>query len=86
MVIEEGSKLRTIGKDACRNCRKLAKLTFPEGLETIGKYIFYDSGIEEIVLPNTLKEIDEYAFRGAPKLKTVWVEAGCTLDIRNYVG
>ena len=37
------------------------------------------------MLPSTLMEIDGLAFDGCSKLKTVWVEEGCALDVRKYV-
>ena len=54
-------------------------------MEYIGRACFCFSGIEEITLPSTLKEIDEKAFEYCQRLKTIWVEEGCTLDVRKYV-
>ena len=48
--------------------------------------IFYDSGLEEIVLPSTLKSINRDAFAKCDNFKVVWVEDGCTADIRSAVG
>ena len=48
--------------------------------------IFYDSGLEEIVLPSTLKSINSSTFTQCGNLKIVWVEDGCTADIRSAVG
>ena len=55
-------------------------------MEYIGEWCFEDSEIEEIALPRTLKEISEHAFNNCNSLKTVYVEEGYTLDIKNYVG
>ena len=55
-------------------------------MEYIGGKCFENSGIEEIALPRTLKEIDENLFDGCTKLKTVWVEDGCAVDVKSYVG
>ena len=54
-------------------------------MEYIGKYCFYFSGIEEITLPSTLKEISKGAF-DCCGLRTVLVEEGCTFDVRKYMG
>lgn len=40
VVIEEGSKLKTIGIAAFLNCNNLTKITFPDGLEKIGLHAF----------------------------------------------
>lgn len=40
VVIEEGSKMRIIGKNAFRDCSSLAKITLPEGLVMIDLYAF----------------------------------------------
>ena len=40
VVIEEGSKLKTIGRAAFLNCSNLTRITFPEGLEKIGLNAF----------------------------------------------
>lgn len=55
-------------------------------MEHIGKWCFIFSKIEEITLPRSLKEMDEDAFEDCKNLKVVWVEEGCTLDIKKYVG
>ena len=55
-------------------------------MECIEHDSFWSSGIEEIALPRTLKEMDEDAFEDCKNLKVVWVEEGCQLDIRKYVG
>ena len=58
----------------------------PNGVEYIGVYCFRDSGVEEITLPCTLKGIGTDAFAYCPNLRTVWVEEGCTVDVRKFVG
>ena len=57
----------------------------PNGIEYIGSECFRDSGVEEIMLPGTLKGIGTDAFAHCPNLRTVWVEEGCALDVRKYV-
>ena len=46
-------------------------------LERIGWGCFRGSGIEEIVLPGTLREICGRAFESCSSLRTVHVEDGC---------
>ena len=79
------STLKRIETKTFESCRSLRKVEIPNGGEYIGKDCFMDSGIEEITLPSTLKELDEKAFSSCSNLKTIWVEAGCALDIKQYV-
>ena len=58
----------------------------PNGIEYIGSECFRDSGVEEIMLPATLREISKSTFTDCRKLKTVWVEEGCAVDVKQYVG
>ena len=62
VIFEEGSMLRTIGKSAFQNCSRLRNISLPEGLEYIGKYCFYNSGLESITFPSLLKTIEKDAF------------------------
>ena len=55
-------KVTAIGHNAFRECYFLTSLTLPSGLVSIGNYSFFNSGIGEIVFPNTLKSIGESAF------------------------
>lgn len=43
------------------------------------------SGVEEIILPNTLKDMCENAFKGCERLEIVWVEEGCAVNVKNNV-
>lgn len=54
-------------------------------MEYIGKDCFKDSGIEEITLPNTLREIGENVFNTCPNLKIVRVEKGCVINVKALV-
>ena len=58
-------------------------MTFTEDskLERIGEHCFCGSGVEEIKLPSTLKEIGCNAFRGCGNLKTIYVEDGCEASL-----
>lgn len=43
--------------------KSLKKIALPEDLEYIGKEAFYLSGIENIEIPDKVKEIDDFAFK-----------------------
>ncbi|MCC8029388.1 MAG: leucine-rich repeat domain-containing protein [Lachnospiraceae bacterium] len=50
--------IRRIGKGAFRMCISLTELLLPEGLERIGPEAFFLTPLEELVLPASLKEIE----------------------------
>lgn len=55
------------------------------GVKRIDKFCFWNSGIEEITLPSTVKEIGENTLGRCRNLKVVWVEKGCALNIGKHV-
>ena len=54
--------LKSIGDDAFLGCESLKGIQLPDGLEKIGAWCFYESGLEEIVLPASTKEVGKSAF------------------------
>ena len=54
VVFEEESMLKKIGKLAFWNCISLKKINLPEELELIGNWCFFESGFEEISIPNSV--------------------------------
>ena len=59
-------------------------MTIGEGsrLKKIGNQCFLGSGVEEIALPHTLREIGDHAL-GYNSLKTIYVEDGCEVSPAN---
>jgi len=49
-------------------CVSLSEIIIPENVETIGSCSFFGTGISKIVLPTTLKYIEDRAFYGCTKL------------------
>lgn len=68
--IEIGKGITAIGKNSLREIPNVASFTFEEGsvLETIGydslREIGRDTKLERVVLPQSVKTIEPYAFRG----------------------
>lgn len=61
------SNIKVIEKEAFKQnakFRTLKKVTFEEGLESIGKGAFMDGMISEVNLPYSLKELEDTAFEG----------------------
>ena len=67
-----------IGNDAFEECDSLAQLEFAEDavLESIGNSAFAGAPIEELVLPDSLKSVGEWAFNGCLQLKRLDTGAG----------
>lgn len=77
-----------LGEFLFDGCMDLHHLTLPSGLVYLWGYTFARCGIEEIILPDTLKRIPPYAFKECKNLKRVvcgtglkkidaWAFGGC---------
>ncbi len=44
------------------NCTDLTRIQIPESVAKIGYAAFYGSGLEQVILPEKLQEIDDWAF------------------------
>ena len=53
------------------NCTSLKRISLPQGLTKIGNASFYGSGLERITLPDTVTEIDDWAFAWLTNMKTI---------------
>lgn len=73
-------------------CKSLKRVVLNEGLEILGddsenendeafQGVFQDSGVEKIVLPNTLRETAYSAFSDIAHLKTIYVGSDCNIYI-----
>lgn len=72
-----------IQEGAFAQCRNLDKVIFVEcaKLPVISSKAFSDTPVPEIVLPSTLRSIDNNALAGFDHLKVIWVEDGFPTDI-----
>ena len=62
----------------------ITKVIIPEGVETIYEHAFAKlTALEEVVLPSTLKHIDQYAFDGCVNLKKITFSGENNLKIIN---
>ena len=54
-------------------CKMLKKVTFAGDslLETIGSNCFYETGLETLALPKTVREIESNAFKNCKNLRDV---------------
>lgn len=85
-----GSGLKTIGDGAFCSCNSVTEVVFPEGLESIGAYVFgMSSGLERVYIGKSTNYISPDAFRGSNSLKEIVVSEeneryefkdGCLID------
>ena len=84
--IKVPSTLKRIEVGTFSWCCCLKSVEILNGVKYIENECFEGSGIEEITLPSTLSEIGKNAFKDLEHLVVVWVEKGCPIEIRKYVG
>ncbi len=70
-------KVTFIYYDAFNGCKSLKSIILPEGLERIGLTAFSDTGLTEIIIPSTVKEIKN-AFFGCPDLEKIVITSSDT--------
>ena len=56
--------LKRIGERIFRQCKNLKNIPLPDGLETIGIKSFSESGLEEVTLPVSVRDVAASAFYG----------------------
>lgn len=64
--------LKEIGESAFQGCGSLSAITLPEGLLKIGDTAFYNSGLEEVTVPDSVRDtvIETTDGEGKPVTKT----------------
>ena len=72
-VIPDG--VMTIGSFAFYNCGSLTSVTFPNGLQIIGRDAFAYTGLTSLTLPNSVTDIEDHAFLQCRALASITCEA-----------
>lgn len=68
------NSLESIGNNCFESCIRLRKIDFKGTVETIPSRCFKETMIDNIILPNTVKTIKDYAFYGCENLESVECE------------
>ena len=55
-------------------------LCLPDDLEAVGRRWFQHSGIEKVIVPNSVKTLGEGAFVGCERLREIVFEPGSRLE------
>lgn len=71
-----GKKLSIIGDYAFLDHTELTSVVFGDNIEVIGNSSFGNTSIQEVYLPNSVKEIKSYAFSSCVALKTIHLNEG----------
>ena len=67
-VVSIGDGVTSIGENAFENCENLMDVYFGNTVERIGTQAFLSTGVDEIVLPESVTKIDGHAFNWCRKL------------------
>ena len=74
-----GCPVRSIEKDAFRDCSGLTSITIPEGVTSIGYYAFYGcSGLTSVTIPSSVTSIGSSAFGWCSNLSSVTISSSVT--------
>lgn len=84
VVIPDG--VIAIGEDAFTGCSALTSIEIPTSVTTIGAFAFLScKELTSIAIPSSVVNIGMCAFGGCTSLKTIYVELGDRVRVRNLV-
>ena len=78
--IDLSNAITHIPQEAFMGARALRTLTIPEQVVSIGTSAFQESGIEHIILPDSVRRIDNNAFMMTENLESIVFPDGITID------
>jgi uncharacterized membrane protein len=67
------SYITKLGDSSISNAKELKVLTIPDSVVHIGGNAFYYSGIENLIIPDSVKTMDVHALRGLTNCKTIYI-------------
>lgn len=67
----ENSKLEFIVKGTFNGCKSLQKIDIPRSVKQIAMGSFYDTGLREIIIPDNVKTIEDWACFQCPNLERI---------------
>ena len=77
----------TIPSNAFREMSKLTSAVIPDGVNKLGSYAFYSSGLTSVSLPSTLLTISDYSFYNCDGLTSIVIPEGTTtIGYRAFYG
>lgn len=79
--IEGAANLEEIGNNCFEGCSALVEFPFGSKLKTIGSRAFSSSGLEYVILPESLTSLESYAFSSCANLKYVNIRSGSKFTV-----
>ena len=76
VVVKPG--VTRIGNNAFAQFPKLAYISLPDGLLSIGDFAFAETAVEQLVIPSSVQEIGGSAFLWCDKLRTIYLGGNIT--------
>lgn len=74
LVLDEG--MPVIPPYLCKECVQPTSISFPPSVRSIEEGAFFNTGLEELEIPSTVREVGTRAFAGCWSLRRVRVEQG----------
>ena len=71
LIVQEGSRLKSLGKAAFYGCKYLKEINLPDTLTEIGYACFENTALKSVILPDNLITISVDAFKWCKNLKNV---------------
>ena len=68
--------LKTIDYQAFSNCSCLKTIRLPDGLEALGASCFQNSGLVDIALPSSVRDVGACAFLDCKRLQSALLNEG----------
>lgn len=68
-----------VGQNAFSGCSNLREIVFSDNMSEIRAAAFFESGLEQVILPPSIEVIDEDLFYGCPQLTSVFLPEKVTL-------
>ena len=85
-LLELPGNTRSIEAEAFCGAVALRRVALPEGVREIGARAFADSGLQEIILPDSLAFIDDTAFEGCGPVKVTANRGSAAFDWAQRLG
>ena len=74
-------KVIETNKYCFRNCKNMTSVTLPDTLLTIGYDSFYETSIEELVIPSSVKTLNQACFSHMVKCDSIIFQPGSKIEI-----
>ena len=81
-----GEGIKFLPNYAFQNCTALENVTLPESLYSIGMYAFSNTGIKELVIPETVTNLSSYTYSYNEKLVSVTIPASLISGTYAFIG